>query len=214
MVYLDPPYGINYISNFQPFVDKKDVKDKDDDLSTEPEMINAFRDTWQLGIHSYLTSLKNRLLLVKELLNSSGSIFVQISDNNSHFLRNLMDEVFGGENFICDIRYRTRTMTLKTNLLDVAYDHVLWYARDKRAIKYHQLFQWQEVQGDPNYKYVELPNRERRLMSSDERINHNLLPKGSRVYRLHYLKPTQYRKNQDFNYTFEGKIFPPPGGNV
>ena len=100
MVYIDPPYGIKYGSNFQPFVNKRDVKDgKDEDLTAEPEQIRAFRDTWELGIHSYLTYLRDRLLLARELLTESGSVFVQISDENVHHVRELMDEVFGAENF-------------------------------------------------------------------------------------------------------------------
>jgi adenine-specific DNA-methyltransferase len=96
MIYIDPPYGIKYGSNFQPFVNKRDVKDgKDEDLTAEPEQIRAFRDTWELGIHSYLTYLRDRLLLARELLTESGSIFVQISDENVHHVRELMDEVFG-----------------------------------------------------------------------------------------------------------------------
>jgi adenine-specific DNA-methyltransferase len=101
MIYLDPPYGIKYGSNFQPFVNKRDVKDgKDEDLTAEPEMIKAFRDTWELGIHSYLAYLRDRLLLARELLTESGSIFVQISDENVHHVRELMDEVFGVGNFV------------------------------------------------------------------------------------------------------------------
>jgi len=101
MVYMDPPYGIKYGSNFQPFVNKRDVKDgKDEDLTQEPEMICAFRDTWELGIHSYLTYLRDRLLLARELLHESGSCFVQISDENLHRARGLMDEVFQAENFV------------------------------------------------------------------------------------------------------------------
>jgi Adenine specific DNA methylase Mod len=100
MIYIDPPYGIKYGSNFQPFVNKRDVKDgKDEDLTQEPEMIRAFRDTWELGIHSYLTYLRDRLLLARELLNESGSIFVQISDENLHHVREMMDEIFGTDNF-------------------------------------------------------------------------------------------------------------------
>ena len=100
MVYIDPPYGIRYGSNFQPFVNKRDVKDgADEDLTQEPEMIRAFRDTWELGIHSYLTYLRDRLLLARELLHETGSCFVQISDENIHLVRNLMDEVLGTSNF-------------------------------------------------------------------------------------------------------------------
>jgi len=101
MIYMDPPYGIKYGSNFQPFINKRDVKDgKDEDLTSEPEMLKAFRDTWELGIHSYLTYMRDRLLLARELLTESGSIFVQISDENVHHVRELMDEVFGKESFI------------------------------------------------------------------------------------------------------------------
>ena len=107
MVYIDPPYGIKYGSNFQPFVNKRDVKDgKDEDLTAEPEQIRAFRDTWELGIHSYLTYLRDRLLLARELLTESGSVFVQISDENVHHVRELMDEVFGAENFSCHIVFQ------------------------------------------------------------------------------------------------------------
>ena len=101
MVYIDPPYGIKYGSNFQPFVNKRDVKDrKDEDLTQEPEMIRAFRDTWELGIHSYLTYLRDRLLLARELLNESGSCFVQISDENVHHVKELMEDVFASANFV------------------------------------------------------------------------------------------------------------------
>jgi adenine-specific DNA-methyltransferase len=106
MIYIDPPYGIKYGSNFQPFVNKRDVKDKDEDLTAEPEQIKAFRDTWELGIHSYLTYLRDRLLLARELLTESGSIFVQISDENVHHVRELMDEVFGRENFVAVVAFR------------------------------------------------------------------------------------------------------------
>ena len=107
MVYVDPPYGIKYGSNFQPFVDKRDVKDKkDEDLTQEPEMIKAFRDTWELGIHSYLSYLRDRLLLARELLADTGSVFVQISDENVHHVRELCDEIFGVSNFVSLIPFK------------------------------------------------------------------------------------------------------------
>src|SRR5437867_5530374 len=100
MIYVDPPYGIKYGSNFQPFVNKRDVRDgKDEDLSAEPEMVKAFRDTWELGIHSYLSYLRDRLLLARELLHESGSVFVQISDANVHHVREICDEIFCSNNF-------------------------------------------------------------------------------------------------------------------
>jgi adenine-specific DNA-methyltransferase len=140
MVYIDPPYGIKYGSNFQPFVNKRDVKDKkDEDLTSEPEMIKAFRDTWELGIHSYLTYLRDRLLLARELLTDTGSVFVQISDENVHLVRCLCDEVFGNENFFCQIGFRT-AMTKPTKDLNNVFDYIIWYAKDKKEIKFRELF--------------------------------------------------------------------------
>ena len=140
MIYIDPPYGIKYGSNFQPFVNKRDVKDgKDEDLTQEPEMIKAFRDTWELGIHSYLSYLRYRLKLAKELLTESGSCFVQISDENVHHVRELMDEAFGPENFVNQIGFRT-TMTKPTKLLNNVFDYIIWYSKDKKQIKYHDLY--------------------------------------------------------------------------
>jgi len=140
MIYIDPPYGIKYGSNFQPFVGKRDVKDRNDaDLTQEPEMIKAFRDTWELGIHSYLTYLRDRLLLVKELLHESGSVFVQISDENLHLVRDLLDDVFGNGNF-CSLIYFSTTTGQASKLLPSAGDYIVWYARDKQFVKYRQLF--------------------------------------------------------------------------
>jgi adenine-specific DNA-methyltransferase len=121
MVYIDPPYGIKYGSNFQPFVNKRDVKDgKDEDLTQEPEMIRAFRDTWELGIHSYLTYLRDRLLIARDLLHESGSCFVQISDENVQLVRNVMDEIFGSKNFIALITF-SKSSGLGGNLLPAGY---------------------------------------------------------------------------------------------
>ncbi|MBI2449625.1 site-specific DNA-methyltransferase [Candidatus Pacearchaeota archaeon] len=140
MIYIDPPYGIKYGSNFQPFVNKRDVKDqKDEDLTQEPEMIKAFRDTWELGIHSYLTYLRGRLKLSYELLHESGSCFVQISDENLHHVREIMDEVFGMDNFITIIQFRTAS-TKPTKLLSGVCDFIIWYAKDKSQMKYRELF--------------------------------------------------------------------------
>lgn len=140
MIYIDPPYGIKYGSNFQPFVGKRDVKDRTDaDLTQEPEMIKAFRDTWELGIHSYLTYLRDRLVLAKELLHQSGSIFVQISDENVHLTRNLLDEIFGTDNFCSQIVYQKAPYATST-LLPPIFDTVLWYAKKKDAVKYRHLY--------------------------------------------------------------------------
>ncbi len=140
MIYIDPPYGIKYGSNFQPFVGKRDVKDrKDEDLTQEPEMIKAFRDTWELGIHSYLTYLRDRLLLAKELLSESGSVFVQISDENLHHVRELMDEVFGAANLIRIISIQKRSPQPDKFLSGVA-DYLVWYGKNCNHTKYNQLY--------------------------------------------------------------------------
>ncbi len=147
MIYIDPPYGIKYGSNFQPFTNKRDVKDRSDaDLTQEPEMIKAFRDTWELGIHSYLTYLRDRLMLARELLTESGSVFVQISDENLHHVRELMDEIFGSENHVSLIVYK-KTTTASTNALATVCDYILWSAKDKSKVKYNQLYFEKEVGG-------------------------------------------------------------------
>src|SRR6266852_1718752 len=126
VAYIDSPYGKTYNSNFQPFVNKRDVKDgKDEDLTQEPELIRAFRDTWELHIHSYLTYLRDRLLLAKELLHESGSVFVQISDENLHFVRSILDNVFEARNFIAIIPFRKKTMPLGTTFLEQMSDFLL-----------------------------------------------------------------------------------------
>src|SRR6266545_487250 len=135
MVYIDPPYGIRYGSNFQPFVNKRDVKDgSDEDLTQEPEMIRAFRDTWELGIHSYLTYLRDRLLVARELLHESGSCFVQISDENLHHIRELMDEIFEGENFISLISFQKKG-SQSGDFIPPISEYLIWYAKDRAVAK-------------------------------------------------------------------------------
>jgi adenine-specific DNA-methyltransferase len=146
MIYIDPPYGIRYGSNFQPFVNKRDVKDgKDEDLTSEPEQIRAFRDTWELGIHSYLTYLRDRLLLARELLTESGSIFVQISDENVHHVRELMDEVFGAGNFVATIVFQTAA-NQNTKGIQRLFDYLIWYAKEKTQTKFRKLFRERHAQ--------------------------------------------------------------------
>jgi len=154
MIYIDPPYGIKYGSNFQPFTNKRDVKDRSDaDLTQEPEMIKAFRDTWELGIHSYLTYLRDRLMLARELLTESGSVFVQISDENLHLVRQLMDEVFGAKNFVTVIAYRT-SGSLGSDVVSGIFDLIIWYAKDRNATKINQLFVPREPE---TYQFDMLP---------------------------------------------------------
>ncbi len=186
MIYFDPPYGIKYGSNFQPFVNKRDVKDgKDEDLTQEPEMIKAFRDTWELAIHSYLTYLRDRLLLARELLSESGSIFVQISDENLHLVRNLMDEVFGRENLVSMISF-AKTSGLRGSLLSRTSDYLIYYGKSKNKIKYRQLFSKKELGGDGGgeYKYVMSSTGEKRSITQDEIDDYSILGKGSKVFRI------------------------------
>ena len=141
MIYIDPPYGISYGSNFQPFVRQREVTDgKDEDLTAEPEQIRAFRDTWELGIHFYLAYLRDRLLLAHELLHESGSCFVQIGDENVHRVGVVLDDIFGVENRMATISSATKSTIFTSHLPQVA-DYLLWYAVDKAKVKYHQLYE-------------------------------------------------------------------------
>src|SRR5437016_3425536 len=138
MIYIDPPYGVKFGSNFQPFVRKRDVAHNDDeDMTREPEVVQAYRDTWELGLHSYLTYLRDRLLLARELLHPSGSVFVQISDENLHHVREVMDEVFGAENFVSVITFK-KTTSASSELLPSVSDYLLWYARERDRVRFRQ----------------------------------------------------------------------------
>jgi adenine-specific DNA-methyltransferase len=139
MVYIDPPYGINYKSNFQARLSDRDPKETDDDsITREPEQIQAYRDTWQLGVHTYLTYLRQRLVAARELLAETGSVFVQIGPDNAHLVRCLMDEVFGPQN-ACPMITVQKTSQSRSALLSEVCDYLIWYARDKSQIKYQSL---------------------------------------------------------------------------
>ncbi len=212
MIYIDPPYGIKYNSNFQPFTNKRDVKDKDDDsIPAEPEMVKAFRDTWEIGVHSYLTGLKDRLLLARELLHESGSVFVQISDENVHLIRNILDEVFNKNNFVSIIPFRKKTMPLGTVLLEQMYDFVLWYASDKEKIKYRKLFLDYSVQGNKDYGFYQMPDGKEFQMSTEEISDHSSLPVGARVFLKKSLRATGKNDSGNFTYAFNGKDYTPDG---
>ena len=214
MVYFDPPYGIKYGSNFQPFVGQRDVKDKkDEDLSQEPETIKAFRDTWELGIHSYLTYLRNRLLLARELLADTGSVFVQISDENVHRVRCICDEVFGADNFISIVPFRKKTMPLGSNFLERMHDYIIWYGKNKSVTKYHQLYSTQDIQGDIHWNWIELPDGSRRKMTKEELNDHHLLPKNAKVFRLVSLWPATFNQSSVYDVKINKKAYRPPVGH-
>ncbi|MFQ5712872.1 MAG: DNA methyltransferase [Candidatus Scalinduaceae bacterium] len=207
MIYVDPPYGIKYGSNFQPFVNKRDVKDgKDEDLTQEPEMIKAFRDTWELGIHSYLAYLRDRLLLAKELLTESGSVFVQISDENVHHVKELLDELFGTNNFVSIITFK-KTTGLTAKLLTQVSDFIVWFAKDLSQIKYRQLYLPKILGGEgaTHYNKVKLKDGNTRTLTKEEISNPSILPKGAKIYEA---SPMISQGNPLFTYEYQGKQFP------
>lgn len=180
-IYIDPPYGIKYGSNFQPFTNKRDVKDgADADLTQEPEMIKAFRDTWELGIHSYLTYLRDRLLLAKELLHESGSIFVQISDENLHHVREVLGDVFGENNHCGTIAF-TKNSGATDLLLANITDYVIWFAKKKPVVKYRQLYHEKSVGTDfaARYEHVLESSGFERRVTKEELKDPAALPSGS-----------------------------------
>jgi adenine-specific DNA-methyltransferase len=212
MIYFDPPYGIKYGSNFQPFVNKRDVKDgKDEDLTAEPETIKAFRDTWELGLHSYLSYLRDRLLLARELLHESGSVFIQISDENLHHVREIMDEVFGAKNFVGLVTF-TKTSSASSELIAGISDYLLFYAKEKDRVKYRQLYKDKAFGGEgaSAYTRVQLPDGTRRSLTVTEKQDISLLPKGAKIYRLDNL--TSQRPPGDFPIELDGKTYRPKRG--
>lgn len=212
MIYIDPPYGIKYGSNFQPFVGKRDVKDKSDaDLTQEPEMIKAFRDTWELGIHSYLTYLRDRLLLARELLHESGSVFVQISDENLHHVREIMDEVFGAENLVATIAF-SKTSSQTSELLASVADYVVWYSRDKEHVKFRTLYKEKTLGGEGGSAYTKILNGDgsRRVMTQREKADAKAIPPGAQIYRIDNF--TSQRPPGDFPVPFQGGEFKPGKG--
>jgi adenine-specific DNA-methyltransferase len=204
MIYMDPPYGVKFGSNFQPFVRKRDVDHNDDeDMTREPEMVKAYRDTWELGLHSHLTYLRDRLLICRELLAPSGSIFVQISDENLHHVREVMDEVFGGENFFSLITVR-KTGGLGSAGLTTVADYLLWYAKDASHIKYRQLYVEKAVDGySDQYRMLHHPDGRFSSIRRGDPI-----PTDAKVFQATALH-TMYAGVQSCLYEFEldGKTF-------
>jgi adenine-specific DNA-methyltransferase len=210
MIYIDPPYGIKYGSNFQPFTNKRDVKDRSDaDLTQEPEMIKAFRDTWELGIHSYLTYLRDRLVLARDLLHESGSVFVQISDENVHNVRSLMSEVFGEGNFIAEIPFKTTSAFVSTTLSRSA-DFVVWYGKDQSKLKYRQLYTDKTIADDRGGRFTRLREHDgrKRVLTKSEKADPNSIPSDAVIYRHDNLY-SQDRASEIQPFQFEGLEFDP-----
>jgi adenine-specific DNA-methyltransferase len=212
MIYMDPPYGVKFGSNFQPFVRRRDVKNnEDEDMTREPEMVKAYRDTWELGLHSYLTYLRDRLLLARDLLAPSGSIFVQISDENIHYVRAIMDEVFGASNFISQVSFQT-TSGFNTSTIATLGDFLLWYAKDIETIRIEKLFQEQPtIPGEGNARWVLLPDGTYRGVTAAERRGDDPIPNGARFYTPDNMQ-SQGAANEPQPFTFEGKTYSPNSG--
>jgi adenine-specific DNA-methyltransferase len=181
MIYMDPPYGVKFGSNFQPFVRKRDVQHGDDeDMTREPEMVQAYRDTWEVGLHSYLTYLRDRLLLARELLSTRGSLFIQINDENVHHVRELLDELFGAENLMALIPF-VKTQGKGAAYLDTVNDYLIWYAKDYESVKYHQLYLPRRSDTLASaYTWIELPDGTTRRLAKAELLGETALPNGRR----------------------------------
>lgn len=211
MIYLDPPYGIKFNSNWQVKTGTPKVTDgKAEDTTRQPEQIRAFRDTWKWGVNSYLAYLRDRLVASRELLTDSGSIFVQIGEENVHLVRCILDEVFGYENFVSLITFRTTSdrggKTLGTNS-----DYLLWYGKNIESLKFRTLFLPRKYEDDIGGRYtrVELGDHTRRIMSTEERNNPQILPEGTKIYRHDNLTSQGTGDTGKFPVVFEGKTFYP-----
>ncbi len=217
MIYVDPPYGIKFGSNWQVSTRTREVSDgKAEDVSRQPEQIRAFRDTWQLGIHSYLAYLRDRFVVSRELLTETGSIFVQIGDSNVHLVRCLLDEVFGAENFCSLITFK-KTSSATGELLPGTVDYLVWYARDKERVKYRPLYREKAIgaEGSSAYTYVQLADGLRRPMTLEERRDPMRLPAKSRPYRRDNLTSQSVGREKGegaaswFAVDFDGHTFRP-----
>ena len=213
MIYVDPPYGIGFASNFQPLVRNRNVSDRDTDLTREPEVVKAYRDTWTLGVHTYLAYLRDRLTVARNLLTDSGSIFVQIGDENVHRVRALMDEVFGEEIFVSVIPFVT-TSSQTSELLPTVCDFIIWYAKSRVSIKYRNLYLEKVIGGSGSSKYNKV------LLQSGAAIplrlaleaGNGILPDGSQVYRTDTMTSQSGGNNSAFPVDFEGRTTVPRRG--
>lgn len=203
MIYIDPPYGIRYGSNFQPQVGKRDVKDRDADFTRELEVVKAYRDIWHIGLHSYLAYLRERLLIAKPLLNRSGSIFVQIGDDNVHLVRQLMDEVFGVGNFVNQISYKTSSPLGASGVPSVC-DFLLWYAASKPEMKFRNVFEEKEIGDGTEFTWVEESSGLRRKMTSEEASRPALIPGDSKVFARGVLYSSGFTPTCIYDFQFDG----------
>ena len=220
-IYIDPPYGIRFNSNFQWSTTSRDVKDGNlGHLTREPEQVKAFRDTWRDGIHSYLSYLRDRLTVARDLLTDSGSVFVQIGDENVHRVRAVMDEVFGEANFISDIVVEKTSGQTEEYISNVC-DFVIWFAKRREAIKYRSALRMKELgqAGFREYNRIEFPDLDRRIMSAEERVQPGLITNDVRIYRQDNLTSQSIGRDKGegaaswFQVDVEGLAFKPSLAN-
>ena len=212
-IYLDPPYGIRFNSNFQWSTTSRDVRDGNAaHITREPEQVKAFRDTWRDGIHSYLSYLRDRLTVARDLLSDSGSIFVQIGDENVHLIRSLMDEVFGPENIVAQISFRKKLMPLGGKTLEGMADYLVWYAKDKTKIKYRQLFISTEPDPKGRWTGVVRPTGELRRLTSAERQDFGRIPKDYRIFGTVSQWAPSFSAANVFQFEFQGRDYLPTSG--
>jgi adenine-specific DNA-methyltransferase len=204
MIYMDPPYGIKFGSNWQTRLRKRDVKDgAEADLTREPEQVKAFRDTWELGIHSYLSYLRDRFVVARELLTESGSIFVQIGDENVHLVRSLLDEVFGSENFFSLITFK-KTLPLGASGLPAISDYILWYGRNSQQVKFNPLFDEKPFGLGTGYTWIETEDGRRRKLTPDEKDNMDSFSKGSKLFFASALASSGYTPTCTYDFVLNG----------
>jgi adenine-specific DNA-methyltransferase len=209
-IYIDPPYGIKFNSNFQWSTTSRDVQDGNSaHISREPEQVRAFRDTWNQGVHSYLTYLRDRLTASRDLLADSGSIFVQIGEENAHRLRIVLDEVFGDVNFVSQIAFR-KTTGKASGALDNTCDYLLWYCKNRPLLKFRSNFDRRSHVDDLNVRFLEEVDGRRRPMTKEEALGITPLPEGARAYRYNPLTSARSSHGNDAQeYKFEGKSYTP-----
>ena len=208
-IYLDPPYGIKFGSNWQVSTRKRDVKDgKAEDATRQPEQVRAFRDTWKLGIHSYLSYLRDRLVVARDLLTETGSVFVQIGDENVHRVRALMDEVFGDENFVSSIWFKKNAFDA-SNVLSNVFDHILWYSKSE-DIKIRRVYRKRTLENsDPQFfDSVQLPDGTRRQLTKGEKERTVQLPVGSAVFARNPLTSAGLSSTSSGSFHFQGTDIP------
>ncbi len=218
MIYIDPPYGIKFGSNFQPEVGRRDVGERDEDLTREPEVVRAYRDTWNLGIHSYLTYLRDRLITARELLAETGCVFLQISDANVHRVRVLLDDVFGPSNQVATIAYKKAAP--QTSTIRNGFNYVLWYARNLGSLtpNIRKIFRNRRIgdgtTDDPKKLalWLAMPDGHERPLTTDEKREAVPLPEGAAVFRADKVRDSLTSEDKNFRFDFEGEqLLPGPG---